>query len=289
MSFDDKMKSILQAENKKVPEKFTQKVDKALCELPETPHHAKRWQSVVLSLAAVCVLLVALPNLSSTMAHAMREIPLVGQFFQAVTFRTYEAEEGSAHVYIDVPEVLPEENGSAGAEMVNEQVQQYTQQLIEQFEAEEHEEGNFDLHVTWNIVTNTENWFTLELSTDLIMAGSNREIRIYHIYVPTGEVMELSDIFNPDFDYTSVISQEIKEQMRERMAADLQDLYWLEETTDVADWRFNTISADHNFYFNEEGKLVIPFNKYEVGPGSTGTPEFVLESPSLYENLLYTP
>ena len=39
---------------------------------------------------------------------------------------------------------------------------------------------------------------------------------------------------------------------------------------------FATVSADHNFYWNENGDLVIIFDKYEVAPGSMGTPEFVI-------------
>ena len=72
------------------------------------------------------------------------------------------------------------------------------------------------------------------------------------------------------------------------MAEDPQEVYWLDNTK-VEEWRFDQIAPDHNFYFNEEGQIVIPFNKYEVGPGSTGAPEFVLETPELYQNLLYHP
>ena len=116
-----------------------------------------------------------------------------------------------------------------------------------------------------------------------------QEVRIYHIYVPTGELLTLADIFREDFDYAGLISWEIQEQMRARMAENPNEYYWLEDTTDVAGWRFDTISPDHNFYFNDEGKIVIPFDEYEVGPGSTGSPEFVLESPEIYDNLLYRP
>ena len=38
-----------------------------------------------------------------------------------------------------------------------------------------------------------------------------------------------------------------------------------------------TVSPDHNFYINNKGDLVIVFDKYEVGPGSMGTPEFIIE------------
>ena len=37
------------------------------------------------------------------------------------------------------------------------------------------------------------------------------------------------------------------------------------------------VGADHNFYWTDDGDLVIIFDKYEVGPGSMGTPEFTIE------------
>jgi len=38
--------------------------------------------------------------------------------------------------------------------------------------------------------------------------------------------------------------------------------------------RLNKISPNQNFYITEEGKLVISFDKYEVGPGYMGIQEF---------------
>ena len=40
---------------------------------------------------------------------------------------------------------------------------------------------------------------------------------------------------------------------------------------------FVTLDNKHNFYWDKDGNLVIVFDKYEVAPGSMGTPEFVIE------------
>ena len=55
--------------------------------------------------------------------------------------------------------------------------------------------GYFNLDVNWSIITDTEGWFTLKLNTCLVMAGASQEGGIYHIYVPTGELLTLADIF----------------------------------------------------------------------------------------------
>lgn len=59
------------------------------------------------------------------------------------------------------------------------------------------------------------------------------------------------------------------------MEADANISYWINNS--VIGEEFATVSADHNFYWNEEGDLVIIFDQYEVGPGSMGTPEFVID------------
>ena len=63
--------------------------------------------------------------------------------------------------------------------------------------------------------------------------------------------------------------------MLEAMEKDSDLKYWVQDSTfgnDIVSKR-----AEHNFYWNENGDLVIPFDKYEVAPGYMGTPEFTIE------------
>ena len=64
-------------------------------------------------------------------------------------------------------------------------------------------------------------------------------------------------------------------KMQEQMANDENISYWI-NNSGIGE-EFATVSADHNFYWNENGDLVIIFDEYEVGPGSMGTPEFVID------------
>ena len=64
--------------------------------------------------------------------------------------------------------------------------------------------------------------------------------------------------------YVEVISDNIIGQMKEQMAADEGNVYWLKG--DVEDFvePFEQISREQSFYINADGKLVISFDKYEV-------------------------
>ena len=288
MNFDDRIRQAAQKDDGKIPESFSERVDQTLQTLPSRPGRIGRWHRTLLSVAAVAALVVALPNVSASMADTMGALPVVGRLFQTVTFRTYEVEDGKNHISIDVPQVLDEMEGQ-GAQEINQEVTAYTNQLIEAYETEQHANGYFNLDVDWEIVTNTPTWFTLKISTDQVLASGNHQERYYHIDVTTGEQRTLSDLFPEDYDYVSVISNELKEQMRARMEADAREVYWLEGETQLGSFFFDEIDPNQNFYFDDTGKIVIPFGKYEVGPGSTGSPRFTLTTPELYENLRYQP
>ena len=268
---------------------FSRRVEDTLFQLSvHPPRRRRRWRPFVSVVSAAAVLaLVILLNSSAAMAAALGRLPVVGSLFQAVTFRTYTAEDDGDHALVSVPQIVGDGAGS-GAQQINQSIQQYTDALIAEFERESNADGYFNLDVTWEVVTNTENWFTLRLDTDLVMASGNHQERYYHINKETGEQQTLADLFPTEYDYVSAISEELKAQMRSRMAADSREQYWLEENP-LGSTYFDAIAPDQDFYFDEDGKIVIPFDKYEVGPGSTGSPQFTLTDPELYAQLLVQP
>ena len=289
MNLDDQLRRRAGENPPQPSQNFSRRVEDALFHLPAQARPRRRWQPVVsiLSTAAVAAL-VLLPNSSAAMADTLGGLPLVGSLFQAVTLRTYQADNGGDHAAISVPQIL-DGMDSQGAREINETIRRYTDQLIAEFERASKADGYFNLEVSWEVVTNTEHWFTLRINSDRIMASGNHQEQHYHIDPATGEQKTLSDLFPADFDYVTVISDELKGQMRERMERDERELYWLEETSQLGTCYFDAIDPEQDFYFNGQGQLVIPFDKYEVGPGSTGSPEFTLTSPELYQRLLYRP
>ena len=57
------------------------------------------------------------------------------------------------------------------------------------------------------------------------------------------------------------------------MAADESLVYWV-DNEDMSEWNFESIKEDNTFYVNENGKLTIVFDEYEVAPGYMGSVEF---------------
>ncbi len=83
----------------------------------------------------------------------------------------------------------------------------------------------------------------------------------------------LSDFFGEA--YVDTISDEIKKQMRQRMAEDENVTYWI-DNQDIPEWNFQSIAEDQDFYVNKDGDVVVCFNEYEVAPGYMGCVEFVI-------------
>ncbi|MFR2965122.1 MAG: RsiV family protein [Anaerovoracaceae bacterium] len=128
-----------------------------------------------------------------------------------------------------------------------------------------------------NTVTDTESWFTLKLSVEKRPAAA---VNISDI-TDRSKVSSSRDMFTGE-SYQKILTEEIKKQMKERMEEDKTVVYWAEK--DEFGKEFVKISGDRNFYWNKDGNLVIAFDKYEVGPGSSGEPEFVIEW-DLIENI----
>lgn len=274
--FDEMLRERAKNEPFPLPEDYAGRVFATCAALEETKpkRHSYRWTAWA---AAALALLIAVPNVSPTAAAAMAEVPVLGAIVRVVTFRNYVYDDGWHSADVSVPEL----EGGEGAQAVNEQVRAYTDRLIARFEetCEEElgKEGYHGLDVTSTVVTDTDEWFTLRVDAVEIQASGYEFSRFYHINKATDQVVTLKDLFREDADYVTVLSDEVRRQMEERMAENTEASYFPEE--------FTAIGPEQNFYFNTDGDLVLVFDEYTIAPGSMGMPEFTIPS-DVYETLL---
>ena len=261
------------------------------------------------AVAAAAVVMIALPNTNMQIAHAMENIPLLGGFFRLVTVRQYNYNDENHDAEVElaqinygedagegasVGEVAAAPEGTAagsvegvgqeaavanlsedGVEAVNQDMEATVEELIRQFEDTLSEEGYHGLHVTQEVVTDNARYYTVKLSVLETEASGYEHNQFYTIDKQTGNVVTLEDLFAEGSDYISAISENIKTQMKEQMAADEGVIYFL-DNDDMPEFNFQGITEQTNFYFNEKDELVIAFDEYEVAPGSMGAPEFVI-------------
>ena len=245
-------------------------------------NHTGKIRIAVASAAVAAGLFVILPNTSGTIAHAMEQIPIIGQLVRVVTFRDYEYEGDRNMADIEVPEIKPEEqledstlqeNIDRTTAEINAEIQSITDDLIAEFEKNLDEEmGYQDVVVKSEVLTTTPDYFTLKLIC-YQGAGSGYQWNYYYtIDLNTGYRLQLKDIFKEGADYITPISEDIKRQMQERMDADENVHYWLND--EIEEWNFKAITDETSFYLNERGNVVIGFNEGDVAPMYMGTVEF---------------
>lgn len=239
-----------------------------------------RVKRVAATAAALVIAFVTLPNTSPTIAYAMEQLPIVGQLVKVVTFRDYEYEDEKYKADVEVSELAvdSELEGSQAtlektADEINAEIQEITNELLDEFAKHMKEKlGYKELIVKSEVLTTTEEYFTLKLSCYEAEASGYEWNYFYTIDLGSGERLQLKDIFIEGAEYIVPISENIKEQMRSQMAIDENVSYWLDD--EMEELNFKTISEDVSFYINEKDHLVISFNEGEVAPMYMGVVEF---------------
>ena len=274
--FDEMLKERAESEPFPLPVGYAGRVSAACAALEQTDRKKSsyRWTAWV---AAALALFIMVPNVSPAAAAAMEQVPVLGAIVRVMTFRDYTYDDGYRSADISVPEL---EGGSA-AQAVSDQVRAYTDRLIERFEAvcteEMGREAYHGLTVTSEVVTDNDTWFTLRIDAVETQASGYQFSRFYHIDKTTDQVVTLKDLFREDADYVTVLSDEVRRQMEEQMARDVDVSCFPEE--------FTAIDPEQNFYFHADGDLVLVFDEYTIAPGDMGMPEFTIPA-DVYDNLL---
>ena len=200
--------------------------------------------------AALVAGFMALPNTSASVAYAMGQIPVIGPLVEAVTFRDYKYESDRNNADIRVPEIRLGDQAKNNdtqkklentTEEINTEIQKITDQLVKEFEDNlAHEEGYQDVVVNSEVLTATEDYFTLKLNC-YQGAGSGYQFNYYYtIDLNTGKRLQLKDLFREDADYITSISKNIRKQMKKQMAEDENVIYWLDN--EIREWNFKNIT-----------------------------------------------
>lgn len=276
-------------ENIKIPAELRQRVEAGIRQAKEETKMKKRSKVIVYTgrvaggVAAAMVMITVMANSGAAIAHAMAKIPVIGAIAEVVTFREYESTDNNNNMEADIkiPEIsVKNEDGTVNEEAtqkINKSIQEYTDEIIAQYEADVKAagegEGHMNVELDYSVITDSDRLFSIRFDQLLVMASGTQMVKIYHIDKQTGEMIGLDGLFKDGADYITVLSENIKEQMKERMAADESLVYWV-DNEDMSEWNFESIKEDNTFYVNENGKLTIVFDEYEVAPGYMGSVEF---------------
>ena len=272
----------------KVPENMKERMEASIARAKKDKRKVKKvklWKTCT-SAAAVLAIVLILPNTSQTAAAAMQQIPLLGNLFKITTVREYQVDEERNMANVKVPQVEVQDStdgntdadraaqAKESADAINFDIEEETNKLIDEFkESMKNEEGYQDIYIDSKVLTDNDRLFSLELILYQGAGSGYEQHKHYTVDKLTGKELTLKDLCGND--YVDTISEEVKKQMKEQMAADESVKYWLDDP-DVPEWNFDKIAEDQDFYVDAEGHVVICFNEYDVAPGSMGCVEFTM-------------
>ncbi len=272
----------------KVPENMKERIEASIARAKKDKRKVKKvklWKTCT-SAAAVLAIVLILPNTSQTAAAAMQQIPLLGNLFKITTIREYQVDEERNMANVKVPQVEVQDStdgntdadtaaqAKKSADAINFDIEEETNKLIDEFkESMKNEEGYQDIYIDSKVLTDNDRLFSLELILYQGAGSGYEQHKHYTVDKLTGKELTLKDLCGND--YVDTISEEVKKQMKEQMAADESVKYWLDDP-DVPEWNFDKIAEDQDFYVDAEGHVVICFNEYDVAPGSMGCVEFTM-------------
>lgn len=286
---DKKLKDLQkQYENTPIPKELDFIVENAL-----KKGKKKRSPQWLLGTAAAAMLFTASLNISPAMARTLADIPVVGSVVKVLTWTEYELAEETYDADIKVPAIENLENKELSNKL-NEQYRAEGKALYEQFIAEVGDlkaNGGGHVGVDSGYEIKTDNDQILSIGRYVVnTVGSSSTVMQYDTIDKKNEILLSLPMLFKDDSYINVISENIKEQMSaEMLASNNEKTYWV-KGAGIADENlfddFTAIDAEQEFYINDNGKLVISFDKYEVAPGYMGIVEFEIPTEVLQDVLV---
>lgn len=232
--------------------------------------------------AAAVVLVFSLGvNLSPAFADAVRNVPVLGSIAEVVTLKNYFEQKDNVSYSVRQPAVA-DDQGQVQDDVVNQQIQQAidtyladAQQRIEEYKEaylatggteEEFLSRNIQVQVDYQVFSQTEDTLSFALYMDENWVNSYGIVKYYNLDLQTGQPLTLQDLLGDNWQ--SMVNEEIAAQIQQQEQEGVP--YLIDEST------FSGVTDQTKFYINDQHQIVIVFDKYEIAPGSSGRPEFVL-------------
>ena len=281
--FDSRLRIKMKTDAPRMPADMAARFDDTIAAFRNTPSRRSTvFRLVRLAALVLVIVLFVLPNINPTIAYAMQEIPILGDLISVFTVYKLEESNEYHHQNVQIPQIEATEGSNPAIDYINADVEALANAAIAEYEAtvEQYPDAHTGLLIDYDVITNTDDWFTIRLMVFREAGSGSVQYYFYHIDKQKGELVQLSDLFRQDFDYRTVLSDEIRTQMRRQMEDNSNLVYWVDEGSG-ANFVFDQIDENQNFYFDSDGNLVIVFGKYEVAPGYMGCPEFTIP-PEIY-------
>ena len=226
--------------------------------------------------AGLCACFVVLT--SPAVAAAGDDVPGLGQLCRILTGQAYESREETSYVQVQLPEI--ENTGDSSLEqrvnleisaVLNREVEESKERAREYYQAYLDTGGDPDtfqpiqIKVDYQVKSVTDQWASFVVTKTESLASAYFRQYFYNLDLETGQSLTLRDVLGPNWAAQGAAAvEEQLEQWDEEQKALLFDNVDLEAL----------LEEKEDFYLQEDGTVVVVFDKYEIAAGAAGVLEF---------------
>lgn len=269
-------------DNIRIPNKLDSVVHSAIDEALSSKKRFTVLKKVLCTAAALFAAAVSMLNLSPSFAQAVSSIPVISDLCSVFTFREYHFEDDIKYIDVKIPQIS--NTGKSELEKrVNLEIQKVINDCVEENEARAKEYYDAfvatggdpeDFHpvgilVDYEVKSVNEDYVSFVVWECESAFSTYTQYFYYNIDLENGAVITLKDYFGSD--YREKVTQSVEKSIAEW---DEDEKYIFFDDISI----YDLINENRSFYINEEGKIVVVFDKYEIACGAAGVLEFVIES-----------
>lgn len=263
-----------------IPEELGEAVEDAIDQACPRKKRSPAKRIAGFATVAACLCCIILLNTSKSFAQAANEIPVLKYVFQVFTFREYSDEDEAKVVNIKYPHI--ELNGNDALQnRVNQEINRLVQQGAQDAEQRANdyyqaylETGGdpdeyipMDIEITYEIKSQDEEYASFVIYQWETRASAYIENHFYNFDLKDGKQLSLRDLLGSN--YQQIIVEEVQKQVSKW---DEEQKMYLFTDVDL----YSLVNDDLGFYINDQHEVVVVFQKYEIGVGALGQPEFVI-------------
>ena len=268
----------------KVPEELGYVVNRAIHQekvINKKANISAYMKGVMATLATTFALFIVLLNTNETFAKSMEDIPVICNLAKVFTVREYKEENDTELIEARVPAIQNTGNNEL-EKRINNEISTKINAVLEEAKqrAKDYQEaivetgGSLDdyramrIDIDYKITYQDENFISFIITKFESLASAYTEQYFYNIDIKNGRELNLRDVLGDD--YKNIVDKEVSKQIEERKKADENNIYFEENKGG-----FSGIEDEYqDFYIDENKKVTVVFQKYEIAPGYMGIQNF---------------
>ncbi len=269
--------------NVPIPNELNKRVESALQIQSKKKSHWLAWSTC--SALAVCLLFSIVVMTNSTVANAMRNVPILNHVIAVVTGSQLKEKTEKTEASITTPEIKGLSN-DAFAKQINNTYIQTSEELYKEYKDYVSKKGeHYSVTSYYDTLVNTDKLLVVRFTVEKTMASSYVQNEYITLDKESQKLVRLDDLFKDD-DYAVILQNYITTLMKEEMSAKNSDkIYWDEhELVPILTKEY----FENHFYIDRNNELVIIFDEYDVAPGYMGPISFVIPTDVIQGELTNT-